>query len=107
MIPNAFRVDVYIHNDRDTTDAKLDRILAAVAKLQKQEERMAASLDALTAQVQSSTDVEQSALVLIQGIAAALAAAQNDPVAIAALADRLKSSADALAAAVVANTPPA
>lgn len=66
-----------------------------------------ANLDALTAQVKANTDVEASAVVLIQGIAAQLAAAATDPVAVAALAAQLKGSADALSAAIVANTPAA
>lgn len=65
---------------------------------------MAADLTALTAQVTANTDVEASAVILINGLAAQLVAAKNDPVAIQALADKLKASADSLAAAVTANT---
>ena len=61
--------------------------------------------DTLTAQVKANTDVEASAVLLIQGIAAKLEAAKTDPAAIQALADELKASADPLAAAVAANTP--
>lgn len=62
-------------------------------------------LNALTVQVQNNTDVEGSAITLIQGIAAKLNELSADPAAVKALAAKLKSSADALAAAVVANTP--
>jgi hypothetical protein len=71
-------------------------------------EAMAAKeFEALEAQVEENTSVEESALTLIQGIAAQLEAARNDPAAITAMATRLRSSADALAAAVEANTPAA
>jgi hypothetical protein len=79
---------------------KLDSIIKGDAK-------MATALDTLTAQVKANTDVEQSAIVLINGISAALAAAKTDPVAIQALADSLKTSSDSLAADIVANTPAA
>jgi hypothetical protein len=66
-----------------------------------------ATLVELEAQVDANTTVEGSALLLIQGIAKQLAdliAAGADPVKLQALADKLKTSADALAAAVAANT---
>jgi len=65
---------------------------------------MATNLDTLIAQVTASIEVETSAVVLIQGIAAQLEEAKTDPVAIQALADQLKASADSLSAAIVANT---
>lgn len=74
--------------------------------LQQQEAEMAA-IDDLTVQVKANTDTEDSALILINGIAARIAAAGVDPAALAALQVDLKQHADALAAAVVANTPPA
>jgi hypothetical protein len=71
----------------------------------------AAALSALQAQVATNTTVEGSAVVLIQGIAAQLAAmaAQGtvDPAALTALAAALGASATPLAAAVTANTPAA
>lgn len=66
-----------------------------------------AAIDDLTTQVAENTTVEGSALTLIQGFAAQLAAAGTDPVALAALTTQLTTSATALAAAVAANTPAA
>lgn len=66
-----------------------------------------AALDDLTAQVTENTTLEGSAIQLIQNIAAALAAAGTDPAKLAALQSQLKTSADALAAAITANTPAA
>jgi len=64
-----------------------------------------ASLADLEVQVKANTDVEASAVALIQGIAAELEAAKTDPVKVQALADQLKASADNLSASIVANTP--
>ncbi len=65
---------------------------------------MSAEFDALTAQVTANTTVEGSAATLIAAIAAQLAA-NPTPAQITALSAELKTSADALSAAVVANTP--
>lgn len=64
-----------------------------------------ASLDTLEAQVAETTDIELSAILLIQGLADQLAAAATDPVKVQALADSLQASAERLSAAIVANTP--
>ncbi len=94
-----------VHLDSGSADQKLDQILARLNVIHHQEITLMQELDDLTTQVKSTTDVEQSALVLINGIAARLAAAGTDPAALAALGASLKSNSDALAAAVVANTP--
>jgi len=64
------------------------------------------ALDDLATQVQANTDAEASAVTLITGLASQIAAAATDPAKVTALAAQLKSSADRLAAAVVANTQP-
>ena len=66
---------------------------------------MAGELDALTAQVTANTDTEASAIVLLQNLHDLLIAAGTDPAKLTALADTLKTSKEALAAAIVANTP--
>jgi hypothetical protein len=65
---------------------------------------MSAEFDALTAQVAASTTVEQSAITLIEGIAAQLAG-NPTPAQVTALSTSLQTSATALAAAITANTP--
>ncbi|WP_236674308.1 hypothetical protein [Paraburkholderia hospita] len=69
------------------------------------------ALDDLKAEVAATLTVEQSAVTLIQGIAAQLAAAlanqTNPDSALVDLTNQLTASADALAAAVAANTPAA
>ena len=64
-----------------------------------------ADLSVLTAQVTANTDAEASAIQLLSNLSALIASLKNDPVALQALADQLKASGDALAAAIVANTP--
>lgn len=83
----------------------LEELLTRVKAIQAQETIMAAELDDLTTQVEATATAEQSAIVLLNGLAAALAAAGTDPVKLAALRASLKTNTDALAAAVVANTP--
>jgi hypothetical protein len=69
------------------------------------------ALDDLKAEVAATLTVEQSAVTLIQGIAAQLVAAlanqTNPDSALVDLTTQLKTNADALAAAVTANTPAA
>lgn len=68
---------------------------------------MAGELDTLTTDVANGATVEQSAIVLLQGLKAALDAAGTDPAKLAALSASLESSNQALADAIVANTPAA
>ncbi len=63
-------------------------------------------LAALTTQVTTTTGVEASAVVLINGLAAQLAAAKNDPAKVQAIIDSLNKSSTSLAAAITANSPP-
>jgi len=72
-----------------------------------QEIYMSKELDDLTAQVKANSEVEASALALINGIAARITAAGTDPTALKALTDELKAKDDELASAVVQNTPAA
>jgi len=85
--------------------AKLDLVLRGQFQILRKLEATMAVLDDLTAQVTRNTDVTSSALTLIQGLKAALDAAGTDPTKLAALSAQLATSDDALAAAVVANTP--
>lgn len=86
---------------------KLDIVIDSLQGEKREVEFMALDLTILTAQVAANTSAEASAVILIQEIAAQLAAASGNQPAVDALATQLKASADALAAAVVANTPTA
>ena len=66
---------------------------------------MSQEFDNMTAQVTANSAAIDSAVVLINGIADRITAAGVDPVKLNALTTELKMKDDALAAAVVANTP--
>lgn len=103
---------IYVHMDQvDALLQRLDRIERLLIQNRKEEHifmaDMKTELAHLTAQVKANEEAEASAIVLINGIADRITAAQGDPAQVAALAAELKDSADRLGAAVVANTPAA
>lgn len=61
-------------------------------------------LTKLQADVAAETALDQSAITLITGLAAAVKAAGTDPVALKAVTDQMEANAAALSAAVTANT---
>ena len=97
------KIDVhhYVHHDPAVT-GRLESIITFM-------EEIMAALDDLRAEVARNTSLEQSAVTLIQGIAQQLkdAIAANDPAALTDLTNQLSASADALGAAITANTPAA
>jgi hypothetical protein len=98
------RIDIFIHiND----DKKLDQILELLKTVIQKENVMAGELDALTAEVTANTDAEASAVILLGQLHDLLVAAGTDPAKLASLTSQLAASKDALAAAIVANTPAA
>jgi endonuclease III len=102
------RIDIYHHVDvDDIINKKLDDVLLMLGVIHRKENKLMADLTILIDQVKANTDAEASAILLIQGLAAKIAellASGTNPAEIQALADQLKASADALGAAVVANT---
>jgi altronate dehydratase len=84
---------------------QLGTITELLKELTQEQKKMAADLTVLKAQVQQNTDLEKSAITLIEGIAQQLADAKNDPAAVQGIIDELKASSSALAAAIAANTP--
>lgn len=92
--------------------AQLDRIEAAVGavwsqlvRLNQRENAMSQQLQQLADAVTKNANAVNSAVQLIGGLAAQIEALKEDPAALSQLAADLNSQADALAAAVVANTP--
>jgi hypothetical protein len=107
---------IWTQADYDAIVSQLMRIVThqqqtnvLLSRLLNQEKNVMSALDDLTAQVTANTSAEQSAVTLIQGLAAQIAAAVNteDSAALESLAQQLNTSATALAAAVTANTPAA
>jgi hypothetical protein len=104
-------VDVHVH----LTDPRVDTLVAQLSALQAQVQSMNADITAkladLQAKVAADASAEQSAITLLQGLAAQIAALKTtttDPAVLTAI-DGLSSSLSAqtsgLAAAVIANTP--
>jgi hypothetical protein len=90
--------------------SQLSQISGELTQIFKQEKQTMQALIDLQAQVAKNTTVEQSAIVLIQGIAAQLQVLSQsavNPADLAALSSQLSSSATDLAAAIAANTPAA
>ncbi len=87
--------------------SQLNRIEQMLVSITQQEQQELMTLAELKAQVEKNTALEESAVQTINGIAAQLAAAKDDPAAIQALADELTASAGDLTAAITANTPAA
>lgn len=84
---------------------RLNANLQAFANaVSKEGDLMSQATDNLTAAVQRETNVQSSAIALIQGLADQIKQTSTEP-AVQALADQLNANADALAQAVTANTP--
>lgn len=97
-------VNVFLHPG---DEHQIRRIEESLAALIHQGVTIMADLTALQASVEKTTTVEQSAIVLLQGLKAQLDAAGTDPVALKALSDSLDTNDQALADAITANTPAA
>ena len=102
------------YGDWQKLNDKLDSILILVSRIESvlavltmKQEQIMADLTALTAEVERNTTVDESAIALLTGLAAQIEALKTDPAALQALADTMRGSSDALAAAVLANTPAA
>lgn len=100
-------IDIFHHFPLSTAESKLDEILSRLKSIQRQETQMAKTLDDVKTQVAANTDTEQSAIQLLTQLHDLLVAAQGDPAKIDEIIASLSSSKEALAAAIVANTPAA
>jgi hypothetical protein len=96
----------------DAIAAQNATIIQLLNGIAEKETKMSTQMDALVAQVAQTATVEQSAVVLIQGITSKLAdltqqlaAGGTDVTQLQNLTDQLKAATDPLAAAVTANTP--
>lgn len=78
---------------------------AVLAEINRKLTNIMALLDDLQTQVERNTKVDESAVLLLQGLKAKLDAAGTDPVKLKELSDQLGKSTTALSDAVAANTP--
>jgi hypothetical protein len=95
------RIDLHVHG----VGAQGDAILAKLDEILAKENAMAGELATLQTEVEETKTIMGSAIVLIQGLKAALDAAGSDPAALAALSAELDAKQQELAAAITANTP--
>ncbi len=86
-------------------ESRLGEVNLKLDQLLQEGVTIMADLTSLETQVQANTDTEASAVLLLNSLADMIKAAANDPVEIAAIAKKLKDSSDALASAIVTNTP--
>ncbi len=100
------RLDVYFHGS-DSEAGKLDKIIALLKTVIIKEDEMAGELADLQAKVAAEDTVIDSAIVLLNGIKAALdaAIAAGNPAALSALSADIGAKTQALSDAIVANTP--
>ena len=89
---------IHIYHHFCDQDDKLNLII-------QNQHKIMADLTELTAAVQRDTEVDQSAITLLNGLKALLDAAGTDPVKLKELSDKIGTSTQALADAVAANTP--
>lgn len=90
----------------DNIDLILKVIMKTQNKILIKETKMSVELDKLEAAVTAENTVIDSAITLINGLAAQIKALANDPVALVALSESIASKSVALSSAVTANTPP-
>lgn len=86
-------------------EGKLDQLLQASQDETRRDEMSQADIDALKTKVDANRDVTQSAVDLINGLAAQIRELADDPAQLQALASQLEAQSADLAAAVSANTP--
>lgn len=95
-----------IHSFESNFDDEFkQKVLETLNFLKSKSIQMADEMATLEAEVAETKTVAQSAVVLLQGLKQRLDEAGTDKVKLAALSADLGGSTDALAAAVVANTP--
>jgi len=100
-------MDIHLYHHDRQVEVLLSEILGKLNLILNQMETIMTAVDDLTAQVTANSSAIDSAIVLIDGIAARIAAAGVDPVKLQALVTELKTKDDALAVAVADNTPAA
>lgn len=100
------RIDLYVH-DGDAVGRIEDKLDALIDQLTNFEDRTMQTFADLQAEVTAEDTVIDSAVVLINGLAAQIAALEPNQAAIDALVTDVRARATALGAAVAAGTPPA
>jgi hypothetical protein len=105
-------VDIHVYHHFEAShaiDAKLDAILGKLKDIEGRQIVMAGEIDALVVKVAGLKDVVAGAIVLLQGLKAALDAAikSGDMAKVVEVTNDIGAQTQALADAIVANTPAA
>ena len=100
-------IDHYFHFEEGTEDGnrKLDKILSILERIKEKETHMSLEMDNLAVAVAQNTTLDESIILLLNGIAAQVVDSAGDKEKATALAAELNAKSDALAAAILANTP--
>jgi hypothetical protein len=96
-----------IEEDNHGINAKLDAIIKLLGESRQREITMSVEMDALQAAVTQNTSLDDSIIVLLNGLAAQVLDAAGDKAKATALAAELTAKSTALQAAITANTPAA
>jgi hypothetical protein len=99
---DPMRVDVYLHHSWDEAPQDVKNMLSLILKNQ---ETIMATLADLEAAVAAEDTVIDSAVTLLNGIPALIAAAGVDPAKLTALQTDIQAKTASLAAAVLVGTP--
>lgn len=100
-----FDLHIYYHHSRDEAPSCVADLKDRLDLIIQNQETIMSALDDLQAAVAAEDTVIDSAIALINGIPALIAAAGTDPAKLQALQADITSKSQALAAAVTANTP--
>ncbi len=108
---NFIIVDAASWNSMQDTIARIDRNVKSIAitvnAIKAEEDQIMSTVDDIQADVTAENTVIDSAVALLKGLADALKAAGTDPAKLAALHTDITTKTQALADAIVANTPAA
>jgi len=102
------RIDIHLHVHSDPLlMLRIGQLHDSLQLLSSRIRSMSTQLETLAAAVAANSSVTQSAVQLLSGLAAQVAALKEDPAALQALADQVTASSQALAEAITTNTPAA
>lgn len=88
-------------------DRRFDRLERLLGVVLNKERHILMDLTTIQNKVNDNGDVEASAIILLGQLSDLIRAGAQDPVKMQAIADKLDADKEALAAAIVANTPAA
>jgi len=100
--------NVHMHSVAEAAiNDKLDAILKALRESKTREVHMSVEMDTLIVDVKENTDLDDSIIVLLNGLSAQIADAAGDKVKALALSAEVKAKSALVREAMLANTPQA